>query len=178
MNAYNQRVGLRLTDRMDLESKDGEQRATPPSSSLIDILYIYICTHTHIGWKVGFVPRARLIIFRVFGATGGSGQSRCAIITHGVWKRKESGKNGCPPAKTGSRFVIAAWIIFCTTAREIRSPTTHPGSERSRQVSSAAIAKREGGREGGRCCSPSLSPSPPPSSTAFIDSLSLDNLSC
>lgn len=69
MNAYNQRVGLRLTDRMDLESKDGEQRATPPSSSLIDILYIYICTHTHIGWKVGFVPRARLIIFRVFGAT-------------------------------------------------------------------------------------------------------------
>lgn len=93
------------------------------------------------------MPRARLIIFRVFGATGGSGQSRCAIITHGVWKRKESGKNGCPPAKTGSRFVIAAWIIFCTTAREIRSPTTHPGSERSRQVSSAAIAKREGGRE-------------------------------
>lgn len=52
MNAYNQRVGLRLTDRMDLESKDGEQRATPPSSSLIDILYIYMYAHTYRmeGW--------------------------------------------------------------------------------------------------------------------------------
>lgn len=54
VNAYNQRVGLRLTDRMDLESKDGEQRATPPSSSSIDILYICIYTYTHTykmeGW--------------------------------------------------------------------------------------------------------------------------------
>lgn len=52
VNAYNQRVGLRLTDRMDLESKDGEQRATPPSSSLIDILYIYMYAHTYRmeGW--------------------------------------------------------------------------------------------------------------------------------
>ncbi|KAL2722528.1 hypothetical protein V1478_009391 [Vespula squamosa] len=37
------------------------------------------------------------------------------------------------PIKTGSRFVIAAKIIFCTTAREIRSPTlSHPGSEREK----------------------------------------------
>jgi len=50
-----------------------------------------------------------------------------AIVAHGTWKWKESGKNcapSSPPAKTGSRFVIAAWIIFCTTAREIRSPST------------------------------------------------------
>lgn len=38
-----------------------------PSSS-IDI-YIYIYKYAHIRWKLGFVPRARLIIFRVFGAT-------------------------------------------------------------------------------------------------------------
>ncbi|KAL2741942.1 transcription factor Sp9 [Vespula maculifrons] len=37
------------------------------------------------------------------------------------------------PIKTRSRFVIAAKIIFCTTAREIRSPTlSHPGSEREK----------------------------------------------
>lgn len=63
MNAYNQRVGL--TDRMDLESKDGEQRATP----FFFDRYLYIYKYAHIRWKLGFMPRARLIIFRVFGAT-------------------------------------------------------------------------------------------------------------
>lgn len=61
---------------------------------------------------------------------------RLLHTVHGNEKRAVKTAPSLPPAKTGSRFVIAAWIIFCTTAREIRSPTSHPGSERSRQVSS------------------------------------------
>lgn len=59
------------------------------------------------------------------------------VYIHGNEKRAAKTAPSSPLAKTGSRFVIAAWIIFCTTAREIRSPTSLiPVVERSRQVSS------------------------------------------
>lgn len=75
-------------------------------------------------------------LFRGKRITRRRGAERLLHTVHGNEKRAVKTAPSLPPAKTGSRFVIAAWIIFCTTAREIRSPTSHPGSERSRQVSS------------------------------------------
>lgn len=152
----------------------------------LEIEYIYIYIHAHIGSatfratsSVNNFPR--IWFGRVLDGRKAERGYYYIHVPIWIWKRKESGKNGalsCPPppaAKTGSRFVIAAWIIFCTTAREIRSPTSHPGSERSRQVSSHDTRGR--GREGYIyillfvLLSSFLLP-------PFIDSLSLFNLSC